>query len=63
MLHVTDHIRPTLFLLWAKARQKRGRWRPPSAKFNMGTETDGHMKRSTCFWHRTSTLVAWFRVE
>lgn len=28
-----------------------------------GIQTDGHMKRSTCFWHRTSTPSVWFGVE
>lgn len=30
---------------------------------HMGIQTDGRMRHSTCFWHRTSTHAAWFRVE
>lgn len=43
----------------AKAQQMEAAKR----QVHMGIQTDGHMKSSTCFWRRTSTLAAWFRVE
>ncbi len=43
----------------AKAQQMEATER----QVHMGIQTDGHMKSSTCFWHRTSTLAAGFRVE
>lgn len=55
-----EHDRPRLDQWLHEQQSKRakaGQMEAAEHSLLMGIQTDGHMKRSTCFWHRAAALT------